>query len=134
MSLHTAVIGLARSNIYLHALINDRIAVESGIQNWELPYVAFTTINAAQQKTFGNKPNLIIARIEANLYAANGVALDQLEAAWFNAFNRYSGTIGGETITSWITSSYDEDNDLETDTLARSYTRVVEFTVAFVPS
>ena len=134
MSLNSALMARASEPGALQNLIDGRIAVEGGLQNWPRPYVVWTALTISPQHTFKGPP-LVVCRVEATLYAASGVGLDELEGAWIGAFSHYSGTVGGEKIQSWITSSYDENLDeLETDSQARSYARVVEMSVAYVPA
>lgn len=134
MSLHTAVYGLARQSTDLSALVQDRIAAGSGEQGWSAPYCIFEVISAVRENTFAGA-RLVIGLVEATMYATTALQLDELEAAWENTFDRYSGNIGGEEIRAWIESSFDEELDtLKTDTQNRLYARVIETRVAFVPA
>ena len=135
MSLHSSIISRARANVYLAALTDGRIASESGIQGWALPYIVFEVGPQITEHTFGDDEDLTTARVDVNLYAASGTGLDLLENAWRSAFSRFRGESDGLNIKSWIESSYDEDvGSLETDTQARVHVRVNETMFAFIPT
>lgn len=70
----------------LQALIDGRMARDSGIPGWALPYVIFEVGESSPQNTMGsNSHNLRIVRVNASLYAASAPDLDALEVQWRRA-------------------------------------------------
>ena len=73
--------------------------------------------------------------LEINLFAGSAEALNTLEGQWRAAFSGFRGLAGGENITSWLESSYDEmDDERATDSSARIFRRTVDHKVSFVPA
>ena len=126
----------ATSSTDLQNLIGARIARSSGLDSWVLPYVIFT-LSSKPVLTMRAGEDLTLSSVEANLYAASGAGLDELEGAWHRLFHKRRWVPAGssETIKSWITSVYDDSiKSLEVDTQARAYLRVIETEFAFIPA
>ena len=128
---------MARAKTFpaLQAIIEGRLAVGAGIQGWETPYATFDVATTSPQNTFSNNGKaLVITRLEVNLFASSSGELDTLERQWRAAFAGYRGTVGGESITSWLESSYDEfEDERSTDSSVRLFRRTLDHMIALIP-
>lgn len=100
MSVQSALVAIKTADATLNTLVGTRFHPDTLPQGVSLPCVTFQVVSRTRDYVFGSTlPTLADVRVQIDGYAASSIDRSTLASALRGAFQRYSGTIGGETIS-----------------------------------